>query len=206
MVGEMYVPHMASISDRLVCPTCNQPLSSELAYSIHIELRPINCASCECRITPENLIVATFIKNYQEGAMKPYMTFAPDFGTINTWKSVIETMGAGIKTFVTDITTVRATRISYARGIRSYFDALIVKAKSVGLTHLSMDLVKGMYVQLDFVNKICSNYDYWSETSVLRGSIARYEKFMTLMRVMKHKGKDVGSNPRYRLSLACSPN
>ena len=38
-----------------------------------------------------------------------------------------------------------------------------------------------MFIQLDFVNKICSNFDYWSNYSVLLASLDRYEKFMRLM-------------------------
>ena len=43
-----------------------------------------------------------------------------------------------------------------------------------------------MHTQLDFVLKICSNYEYWTNLSVIQASIARYHKFMHLMKVKKN--------------------
>ena len=43
-----------------------------------------------------------------------------------------------------------------------------------------------MHTQLDFVLKICSNYEYWTNLSVIQASIARYHKFMHLMKIKKN--------------------
>ena len=45
----------------------------------------------------------------------------------------------------------------------------------------SMDLVKGMYVQLDFVNKICSNFAHWNDDAVVASAVERYGMFIDLM-------------------------
>jgi Glycine-rich domain-containing protein-like len=40
---------------------------------------------------------------------------------------------------------------------------------------------RGMFRQLAFTNKICSNFDYWNTPSVLEIAIGRYYKFMSLI-------------------------
>jgi hypothetical protein len=45
----------------------------------------------------------------------------------------------------------------------------------------SADLVPAMYRQLQFVNKICLNYSYWSRESVIQRSLVRYTDFMRLV-------------------------
>ena len=45
----------------------------------------------------------------------------------------------------------------------------------------SIIFVIGMWVQLDFINKICSNFEYWSDPAVVAASIHRYQQFMALV-------------------------
>ena len=63
-----------------------------------------------------------------------------------------------------------------------------------GLNSFGIDLVSGMYRQLDFVNKICSNYDYWNSAEVVATAVTRYTKFMSLM-------ADICKNPNRYLQL-----
>lgn len=44
-----------------------------------------------------------------------------------------------------------------------------------------------MYTQLDFVTKICSNYDYWTNPAVVQACINRYHKFLYLMHMKNGK-------------------
>jgi hypothetical protein len=45
-----------------------------------------------------------------------------------------------------------------------------------------MDLVEGMLRQLKFVNKICENFDFWSNEAVISTSIERYIRFIAAMK------------------------
>ena len=58
----------------------------------------------------------------------------------------------------------------------------MVKYAKVNLSCVSLDLVKGMYRQLDFINKICTNFQYWNNETIINASIVRYFKFMDLIR------------------------
>jgi len=65
--------------------------------------------------------------------------------------------------------------------LRLGYQAIVANAKG-NLSSVSLDLVKGMYRQLDFINKICVNFDYWNDEAVISASITRYFKFMDLMK------------------------
>lgn len=52
---------------------------------------------------------------------------------------------------------------------------------------MSMLMNVGMYRQLDFIVRVCENYDYWKDEKVLEESIKRYHKFMVLMRNLPKK-------------------
>ena len=55
------------------------------------------------------------------------------------------------------------------------------------MSSLSVDLVQGMFRQLDFTNKLCSNYAYWTRPAVLDAAITRYDMFLRI--VPSAKGK-----------------
>ena len=50
-----------------------------------------------------------------------------------------------------------------------------------------------MFSQLDFVNKICSNFDYWSNSSVIKASIRRYELFMKLVAYERRRPPEIAA-------------
>jgi len=81
----------------------------------------------------------------------------------------------------------------------------VFEACSFGRTkHLgtcSIDLVQGMFRQLDFINKICPHYEYWTESRVIEAAILRYERFMALIAVNKRE-EDAGANSGHRSGLA----
>eukprot|EP01034_Spumella_vulgaris_P030299 gene30299-37491_t len=48
------------------------------------------------------------------------------------------------------------------------------------ISSVGLDLVKGMYRQLDFIHKVCSNFSYWYDVEVIGQAIHRYNLFMHL--------------------------
>ena len=45
-----------------------------------------------------------------------------------------------------------------------------------------------MYRQLDFINKICSNFEYWSNADVIAVAVERYQKFIKMMAAAYGRG------------------
>ncbi|KAF0688011.1 Aste57867_20322 [Aphanomyces stellatus] len=67
--------------------------------------------------------------------------------------------------------------------LKSKLDAVLARAINEPLGCFGLDLVHAMVRQLDFVNKICSNYDYWCQPHVIDESIRRYHQFIHLMHI-----------------------
>ena len=180
-----------ALSDRMNCPYCRRPLTPANAYSVHIMKATAVCETCHESISSEALVLKIFVENFNRGdyPIKSYF----DAGT----KLVINTQNSSWKTFSSYLlnlvrssrkvlalpTPLQRVRAMYMR--REIRD-LVAPLRS-NMSCLSLDLIKGMYRQLSFVNKICTNYQYWCEPAVLRTSIERYFKFVQL--IASHPGK-----------------
>jgi hypothetical protein len=105
--------------------------------------------------------------------------------TSNTWKSLGQQI---IEVMKQNFTSPVYSRISkndqrkIAVKVRQDFQNLLQKTRE-NFSYYSMDLIKGMYRQLDFINKVCGNFDYWNNDQVIITSVARYEKFVQLIKV-----------------------
>jgi len=98
-----------------------------------------------------------------------------------TWLTLTSKIAERIKQYGPTLSTSPYTQRSKCTELRQKFQLQVAKAK-MNLSSFSLDLVKGMYRQLDFVNKICVNFQYWNDEAILTASIARYFKFMNLMK------------------------
>jgi hypothetical protein len=88
--------------------------------------------------------------------------------------------------FATDVkysNTPERERKQIATAVRSAFQSQLQLIRN-NFSNRSMDLIKGMYRQLDFINKVCVNFNYWIREEVIFASIERYEKFIQLMKVI----------------------
>jgi len=98
-----------------------------------------------------------------------------------TWMSITSKISDRIKTYGPAFSNSPYGQRLKCKELRAKYQAIIVNAKG-NLSSVSLDLVKGMYRQLDFINKICVNFDYWNDEAVISASITRYFKFMDLMK------------------------
>eukprot|EP01036_Dinobryon_divergens_P031388 gene31388-40777_t len=149
------------------------------------------CDTCQESITCEALALAIFVHNFNRGDY-PIKTYF-DEGTklaINThnssWKNfssyLLQLIRASKKVLSMPSSLQRIRALHMRREVRG----LIAPLRS-NMSCLSLDLIKGMYRQLTFANKICSNFDYWFNPTVVQASIARYFKFLHV--IASHRGK-----------------
>ena len=177
--------HDIAISERMNCPYCSTKLEAANAYNLHIKRATISCIRCKESITYEALVLAVFVYNFNRGdyAIKYSFDLLLSFGKFNsTWK----TFSAYLLTVVKNNNKILLEQRRHAVNLRKDLRELISKVRG-NLSCLSMDLIQGMYRQLSFVNKICSNYGYWTNKEVIAASVARYFKFVQL--IACHQGK-----------------
>jgi len=181
--------HDVAISERMNCPYCSTKLEAANAYKLHIKRATISCIRCHEQITYEAFVLAIFVCNFNRGdyAVQSSFDSTLSFGKSNsTWK----TFSAYLLTVVKNNKKILALSTSEQRrhsvNLRKEVRELISKVRD-NLSCLSMDLIQGMYRQLSFVNKICSNYEYWTNKEVIAASVARYYKFVPL--IACHRGK-----------------
>ena len=175
----------------MICPFCFVNLPPANAYQLHIKNETSFCISCREVITYVALVLVTFVAKFNR---RCYPLLSATFNdiylnftkSISTWKTFSAYLLQVAKADRVIPTLSRYNQRPHALKMRSDARSQIAALRK-NLSFLSMDLVKGMYRQLSFVNKICSNFDYWNSRDVLNASVARYEKFIHLMKFHRRK-------------------
>ena len=162
-----------STVDHLKCCFCKAELSLPDSFQIHMLNNSVTCHNCSCTITPENLYVAAFLRRHASGFYGMLLTLDTNQ---YTWVALTSKISNLIKSYGSILSTSR----------RKLYKGFVENAKG-NLSNVSLDLVKGMYRQLDFINKICVNFQYWNDEAIISASIARYFKFMQLMKTFGKK-------------------
>ena len=179
-----------AISERMTCPYCSIKLETANAYSLHIKRATISCTRCKEPITYEAFVLAIFVYNFNRGdyPIKSSFDSLLSFGKSNsTWKAFSAYLLAVVKSNQKLLTLPSSAQRQHAVNLRKEVRDLISKVRNNLSCCLSMDLIQGMYRQLSFVNKICSNFEYWSNKDVIAASVERYFKFIQL--IASHRGK-----------------
>ena len=173
------------------CPFCYAVLTASSAYKLHIKKATATCATCRENITCEAIRLAIFVNNFNRGDYAIRNSF--ELGTkltitteTSSWKSFSGYLLQVVKTNKKILSLPKAQQRFRAITLRWEVREIIASLRS-NFSCLSMDLIKGMYRQLAFVNKICSNYEYWTNPAVIQTSISRYMKFVNL--IASHPGK-----------------
>ena len=180
-----------ALSDRMNCPYCRKKLTPLNAYNVHIKKVTVTCETCKEPITCEALALAIFVENFNRGDY-PIKAFFDESTklVINTqnssWKSFSSYLLQVLRVSRKVLTLPQPLQRLRAIFIRKQMRDLVSPLRS-NMSCLSLDLIKGMYRQLSFVNKICHNYHHWCDPVVLQSSIARYFKFIHL--IASHPGK-----------------
>ena len=157
----------------LTCPTCSTTLSDKVAYTIHILAEPAKCNWCSTDLTYERLTILALEGRWRTN--KSYIDFG---GLSDHFPDSINTGAHNWETFC--FVLKHTIGKSFNRHFRIVIKKFIRKFKD-NLSSFRLDLVKGMYRQMDFVNKICCNFEYWNRPEVLKECVTRYNKFMNLI-------------------------
>ncbi|OQR99145.1 hypothetical protein ACHHYP_07250 [Achlya hypogyna] len=165
------------------CPHlgCSAPLKLEKAYKLHILNLTVKCSQCNGAIMYDTFKLADLIAAHPtfpmtlatgETAQFPLPAMPLD----GTWSSFLAN-------YYTAITKAAPTMLAKdIKKLRSLIEGVMRAAASSSLNPtFSLDLVRGMFRQLDFVAKVGRHFEYWSDPVVLGASIVRYERFMKLM-------------------------
>lgn len=180
-----------SIKEMLVCPQCTAPIAIENSFKLHItkELKSCLCQKCDGIITYESLLVKAFLKNSKtllSQLAASSETNVVDFKSLLLWfrdslnSYIIKNKSTLQQTYKRDAFK------AHFKEVRAKFADKIKYVRN-NLSFLPMDLVQGLFIQLEFVNKICSNYEHWTNASTIDTAIARYGRFFNLLTT--HPGK-----------------
>lgn len=169
---------LMSISECNKCWNCEKQLSTADMYSLHMDpIMKNRTILCQCgeNITLESLVVTAAISKYNTnshlmlGHILSYSFPKNVTEKCPTWKK----FGLAIKKEIEK--TCRYT-------VDTKYVLVDMIKKFSTLSSFKMDLVKGMYRQMDFVNKVCCNINYWKNEANIKRSISRYKKFLTLIK------------------------
>ena len=197
-----------SIRSRLVCCLCSLWLPLNDAFELHMKRSSVQCKSCSRTFTYENhrviafkaLFIAEMNVIISRQIQPNYLSAQASLLDLNdyactTYRSMGDWFREKLRNFSRTAYAAHRWRIYSAKStIRTASKAIWVgfvdcvkRYSQCGLSSLSVDLVQGMYRQLDFTNKLCSNYAYWTHPAVLDAAIARYDMFLRI--VPSAKGK-----------------
>ena len=175
-----------SIKEMLVCPQCAEPIPIEESFKLHItkEVKSCLCQKCSGITTYESLLVKAFLKN-----SKTLLKILADKSGANVvdFKSLLLWFKDSLNFYIKYNTS--ELRATYKKGafkehfiqVRAKFADKVQYVRN-NLSFLPLDLVQGLFVQLDFVNKICSNYEHWASANTIDIAIARYVRFLNLLK------------------------
>ncbi|KAG9406326.1 hypothetical protein AC1031_002646 [Aphanomyces cochlioides] len=156
-------------------PDCGKPLSVDAMYKFHIKGETVECSSCSNKISLETFSIADFIANAPRISVGRLLKGGYQPATIVTPAMPAD---GRVETFMTELRTRLKTAASeeapaVTKRLREVVGSLVREHFNGNRSPFGFDLVKAMIRQLDFINKICPNYNYWSHAEVLQASIVR---------------------------------
>jgi len=179
------------------------------AFNLYVRRQSVTCTRKDCTkaISHETIAIYAFVHEFNNGSYGAVSGFSSRLvfdETVNNWKTFIVYIVEQVKTTVmTGEEDKKAKR--NANAMKNEFQKMMTQARTKFLPPYSLDLLKGlndglniiflrmmkynegMYIQLEFVKKVCSNFKYWTDTRVLEVSIERYKKFVDLIAFKRTK-------------------
>ncbi|OQR96354.1 hypothetical protein ACHHYP_16010 [Achlya hypogyna] len=169
------------------CPhrTCRHPLPVDDLYRMHILDETIQCSRCSNNILYETYQIATFIQEYptieykedmrENGKLKARIAMPKMIPADGLWTSYTSEMQKVLQDAAPGISVEGMVRLRE----HVHSKRLSISAHPPGA--FTLDLVQGMYRQLNFVHKVCTHFDYWMDPAILAAAIRRYEQFVHLI-------------------------
>jgi hypothetical protein len=160
----------------LRCSSCSCALSPEQSYQFHIMQAPVVCGTCAFPVSRESISVNVFITKYNINKSALLNTSAKELalypdkitGKYDKWAPLEAWLRSEKQKKYFFKRSSPLPELTNAKRLHARFHSF------------SVDLVPAMYRQLMFVNKICLNYLYWAQESVIQRAIVRYTNFIKL--------------------------
>ncbi|EQC31597.1 hypothetical protein SDRG_10767 [Saprolegnia diclina VS20] len=153
------------------CPhvSCGAALPLPTVYLMHIRSQAINCPSCGRGVLYETFNLAAFVKNNPSftvnctlrNAAVEYVVAVPDVPGNGTWATFVVQLQHNIAAGASAASTAGVATM------RSTIQAAVKAYRQNVLGRFHLDLVQGMFRQLDFVNKMCPHFEYWTHPDVI---------------------------------------
>ncbi|KDO18244.1 hypothetical protein SPRG_16328 [Saprolegnia parasitica CBS 223.65] len=161
---------------------CRAPLPLRMSFGLHILQQPGMCPGCSRPLYYETYKILDFLEatpsvltKYSTLTGTGTMVFTPpeipDDGRFGTFFDLLIDM-----LLRCEDGTMYASRV-----LRMQVKGMARKTLRLPIGAFTVDLVQGMFRQLDFINKMVPHTEYWMHPEVLTASICRYEQFMYLM-------------------------
>jgi hypothetical protein len=172
--GEKHNKFKWTITSVLKCFHCENPMHDQQAYDVHILGQASVCVTCGQPITFEMIAVRTTQLKYN---LERNSVLGPDVMAINVEFPIQVDFVDTWQEFA--VLLKRDAGVFYKKQHRDVIYEMVRRFHD-NISSVGLDLVKGMYRQLDFVYKVCSNFAYWMDVDILGQAIHRYNLFMHL--------------------------
>ncbi|OQR82546.1 hypothetical protein ACHHYP_15872 [Achlya hypogyna] len=174
------------------CPrkTCKHPVAFDDQLKLHVLGQTVSCAKCKDAIAYETFQIALFVQEHpsfelatnKKNKAVTLRVLTPPVPADGTWASFTTAMQERIAA-VAD--SACKDGVYFFRQL-IYRAMLLVQRNALGA--FPIDLVLAMYLQLDFVNKVCPNAEYWLDANVGNAALKRYAQFVATLRQHKRAG------------------
>ncbi|EQC39079.1 hypothetical protein SDRG_03287 [Saprolegnia diclina VS20] len=163
--------------------SCQAPLPVHVSFEMHIlQLPTVTCPTCSRPLFYETYKIAAFLDLYPS-ILAQFPTIINAGATAVLFDPPEMPENGRYESFYTAfLTTLTSCKNTAAQS--QVLTALRRASKTLlqaPIGAYTIDLVQGMFRQLDFVNKMVPHTEYWMHPDVIEASIVRYEQFMYLM-------------------------
>ncbi|EQC31589.1 hypothetical protein SDRG_10759 [Saprolegnia diclina VS20] len=153
------------------CPhvSCGAALPLPTVYLMHIRSQAINCPSCGRGVLYETFNLAAFVAKHPlftvhstlQNVANKFVVAVPNVPDDGSWTTFLRRLRRKIAAGASMISRegVSIMRLTIQAAVKAY------RQNVLGRFHL--DLVQGMFRQLDFVNKMCPHFEYWTHPDVI---------------------------------------
>ncbi|KAF0699946.1 Aste57867_9496 [Aphanomyces stellatus] len=171
--------------DYATCALCGVPLAADAAFAVRVAGVVLPCPACGCRLSQETFRLAALYR---------------DHATIRRGNTCVELPRVPHGATYASYLKLVAVRLEQLPSIERQVVADMV------VTYLQrLDLVAAMARHVHFLSFICSQYRYWSHSTVLEASVIRYHQFLTLGKPVLMPTFDIALVRYVHQTVATSP-
>jgi hypothetical protein len=170
---------LVSTHSCMYCSACSAVLNPEQSYQVHVMQTPVPCVFCSFVVTVESISINAFLARYNANKSLVFKLLTPE--QLAQYPDVVRERFSTWKQLETFFQSEKRKNCKFP-AFASFPELHRARTIYLKLYSFSADLVPAMYRQLLFVNKICSNYSYWSRETVIQRAMGRYTNFIKLFK------------------------